>query len=457
VIDDDRLPLVTVIIPVHDGGRFLPAALASVLDQGYPRMDVIVVDDGSSDGSAAVARARPGVRVISQERSGVAVARNAGILAAAGDLLAFLDQDDQWLPGKLRLQISYLLEHPEVDYVIAGQRLVLEPGVPAPPWISPELVARDHTGYFPGTLVARRSVFDRVGLYRREAPPAESADWFARARDAGASMAILPDTVLLKRLHADNQSLDISRVRAGVLQALKASIDRKRAQDDSASLVSVVLPVHNGERYLADALDSVRAQTYRPFEVIVVNDGSTDRSEEIALRFGVRCLSQPHRGTAAARNTGMEASRGAFIAHMDADDLWEPRKLALQAAALAVEPSLDAVSGHLSEFYSADLSEDLRGRLRQPRVGIAGHLLQAMLIRREAHFRVGPFETRWQVAQDMSWYMRAMDAGFRLKVLPDLVLRRRLHDRNKGVLRRDAAGQRFEILKAALDRRRGQR
>jgi glycosyltransferase involved in cell wall biosynthesis len=220
-------------------------------------------------------------------------------------------------------------------------------------------------------------------------------------------------------------------------------------------LLSVILPVHNGERYLAEAIESVLAQTYRPLELIVVDDGSTDASGGIARRYGVRLVRQPHGGTAAARNAGVDASRGALLAHMDADDLWEPGKAALQAATLAAEPNLDAVSGQLLEFHSPDLPDEARGRLRPPRVRMPGHLLQAMTFRRDAHLRVGLFESCWTIGQDMSWYMRAMEAGLRLRVLPDLVLRRRLHAANKGVRLGEHARQRLEILKAALDRRRG--
>jgi hypothetical protein len=90
------------------------------------------------------------------------------------------------------------------------------------------MLANDHVGYFPGTLVARRRVFADVGLFHEAAPPAEGADWFARARDAGVAMAVLPHVLLEKHVHADNQGHDVARVRAGVLRALHASVGRKR-------------------------------------------------------------------------------------------------------------------------------------------------------------------------------------------------------------------------------------
>jgi glycosyltransferase involved in cell wall biosynthesis len=220
-------PLVSVTIPVYNGERFLARALESVLGQDYAALDVTVVDDGSTDGSAAIAARYP-VRCLRRDNGGVAAARNTGIQVARGDLLAFLDQDDVWLPGKLSLQVAHLIERPQLGFVLARQRIVLEPGTARPAWLSAEMLAQDHVGYFPGTLLARRRVFAEVGLFHVAAPPAEGADWFARARDAGVAMAVLPHVLLEKHVHQDNQGHDVARVRAGVLRALHASVRRKR-------------------------------------------------------------------------------------------------------------------------------------------------------------------------------------------------------------------------------------
>jgi glycosyltransferase involved in cell wall biosynthesis len=219
-------------------------------------------------------------------------------------------------------------------------------------------------------------------------------------------------------------------------------------------LVSVIVPVYNGERYLAAALESALGQTYQPVEVIVVDDGSTDATPDVARRYPVRYVRQANQGTGAARNAGLAEARGSLLGHLDADDLWEPDKTRLQVAALAAHPELDAVSGHVVEFHSPDLPEEARRRLRAPRGPMSGQVIQAMTIRREAHARVGPFETHWTIGQDMSWFMRARDAGFRFGVLPDMVLRRRLHAASKGVTLAEHAHQRLLIVKAALDRRR---
>jgi len=123
----DENPLVSVIIPVYNGGRYLRAALESVFAQTYRPFEVIVVDDGSADDSGVIAQSFPEVRYIYQTNQGVAAARNNGLEAARGEYFAFLDQDDLWAPEKLKLQVEYLLSHPEVGYTLTQQQFFLDP------------------------------------------------------------------------------------------------------------------------------------------------------------------------------------------------------------------------------------------------------------------------------------------------------------------------------------------
>jgi glycosyltransferase involved in cell wall biosynthesis len=221
-------------------------------------------------------------------------------------------------------------------------------------------------------------------------------------------------------------------------------------------LVSVVLPAYEAEAYLAEAIESVLAQTYRPLELIVVDDGSTDGSAKIASRYAsgeVTVLRQPNRGTAVARNAGVARTRGAYIGHLDADDLWLPSKLELQVEALA-EGSFDAACGLVEEFLSPELDESEGARLRPPRGPLPGYVLGAMLFGRMAHERVGPFDGSWQAGQDLAWLARAKEIGLRFVELPEIVLRRRLHLANKGRLRPELVSLRCRMLKQSLDRRR---
>src|SRR5262249_36562968 len=126
----------------------------------------------------------------------------------------------------------------------------------------------------------------------------------------------------------------------------------------------------------------------------------------------------------------------------------------LQVSALEQEPELDLISGQVQQFYSPDLPEDLRATIHCAPQPIPAHVVPAMLIRRESFFRVGEFETVWEVGTDMSWHLRAREAGLHMKMLPDVVLLRRLHHANRGRTHRHMMGQRLRILKESLDRRR---
>ena len=224
-------PLVSVIVPVYNGERYLAATLESVLAQDYRPLELLVVDDGSTDGSAAVARSFPGARLVQQRNAGAATARNTGIAESRGDLLAFLDSDDLWLPRKLSLQVGYLVSHPETGFVLTRQRIVLEPGLPKPAWLKPELLANDSVGYLPSTLLVRRNVFAKIGLFNPQFVPSEDAEWFFRARDAGVPMGVVEEVLLEKRVHSANLSHGTAVSQAQLLRAARSSIARKKRPD----------------------------------------------------------------------------------------------------------------------------------------------------------------------------------------------------------------------------------
>lgn len=211
--------------------------------------------------------------------------------------------------------------------------------------------------------------------------------------------------------------------------------------------VSVVIPVRNGDRFLAEAIESALGQSRTPLEVIVVDDGSSDSTPKVARAFGsrVRFVSQPPLGVAAALNRGVELAGGDFLAFLDADDVWTQDKLGLQLAALHARPRLDAVFGYLANV-------DQRGCARET---FAGWSRGTMLIRGEAFARVGPF-TQWRLGEFVEWYARAVDLGLVLLMLPDVLLLRRVHDANVGVRLRQERHEYARVLKAVLDRRRAE-
>ena len=224
----------------------------------------------------------------------------------------------------------------------------------------------------------------------------------------------------------------------------------------SDRLVSVVIPAFNAEPYIAEAIEGVLDDSHRPLEIIVVDDGSTDRTAAVVERFHeeVTLIAQPNRGISAARNAGFAATHGSYLATLDADDRWVGGRLALQLAVLDARPDVDLVYGHARQFLSPELDPEERSRLRIAREVIAVRTVTSMLARRAAFERVGPFEEEYAVGQSLSWTLRADELGLGTVLLPDVVFERRIHRTNQGRTRPDLANLRLHALKASLDRRR---
>jgi glycosyltransferase involved in cell wall biosynthesis len=222
------LQLISVIVPVHNGDKFLGDALASIFAQDYRPIEVIVVDDGSSDGTGAIARSYPEVRYFYEQKQGPAVARNTGIDNCRGELIAFLDADDLWLSNKLSVQAAYLTKYPEVGYVCGRMKNYLEPGMTCPTWVEPGELLQACDAIQLGTMLARRSLFETAGKFNPTYLQGEDLEWFCRVKESGIPVGNIAETVLLRRIHESNVSQNHSDQAKRRLRMLKESIDRKR-------------------------------------------------------------------------------------------------------------------------------------------------------------------------------------------------------------------------------------
>lgn len=223
------------------------------------------------------------------------------------------------------------------------------------------------------------------------------------------------------------------------------------------SLISVIIPTYNRGHYIVEAVESVLSQTFSPLEIIVVDDGSTDNTIDVLAPYVERLayIRQENRGIGAARNLGVARSTSEFIAFLDDDDLWLPDKLRLQMNAYRQAPDLDAVYCHVEQFISPELSAGAAARLRH----LAGKVQPApiscaMLVRRVAFLRVGPFDEALNIAVDMDWYARLCETELKTAMLDQVLYRRRLHSSNVNILYAHEQSERLSVLKRALDRRR---
>jgi glycosyltransferase involved in cell wall biosynthesis len=223
-------------------------------------------------------------------------------------------------------------------------------------------------------------------------------------------------------------------------------------------LVSVIIPAYNAEPYLEEAISSVLGQDYRPIEIIVVDDGSTDDTAGVARGFGssVRYEFQPNSGAGAARNKGVDLARGEFLSFIDADDLWGEGKLSAQMKVIREKPEADIVFGHVQQFYSPDMDEGQRRAISIPEETMQGFHAGTMLIRRDDFLRVGHFESDLKMGEFIDWYARAKECGLKSVMMDCVLMKRRIHSNNMGTRERSHQSDYLRVLRASLQRRKNQ-
>jgi glycosyltransferase involved in cell wall biosynthesis len=225
-------PRVSVIVPAYDSAAYLPEAIASIRAQQYAPLEIILVDDGSTDATAELVPALGAdIKYIYQQNRGPAAARNHGLAQATGSVIAFLDADDLWAPQKLELQLTALYRHPTADCVIGHIRAFQTD--PEAFLVSKRRQNTPFLAHQVGSALFRRSVVERIGDFDETLRFSEDIDWFLRAREAGVSILVLPQVALLYRVHSNNMT------RTGghshyLTQVLRRSIHRRRQGGGSA-------------------------------------------------------------------------------------------------------------------------------------------------------------------------------------------------------------------------------
>jgi len=229
----------------------------------------------------------------------------------------------------------------------------------------------------------------------------------------------------------------------------------------SQALISCIVPVYNGARYLRESLDSIAAQTYQALEIIVVDDGSTDNSAKVAAAFPapIQLCSQSNAGPAAARNLGVRRAKGDFLAFLDADDLWHPEKLARQMACFQQHPNIGFCVTQIQNFWVAELKaeeEKLRNsKLSRP---VPGYTAPTLVVRSDTFASVGEFDASMPHTSEPQWFLQAEEKGVRGELLSDVLVRRRLHTENRSRLKSAKSTDDYlRFIKARLDRKRQQK
>lgn len=379
-------PLVSIVIPVYNGSNYMSEAIDSALAQTYNNIEIIVVNDGSKDNSEEIAKSYGDkIRYFAKENGGVSTALNLGIRNMCGEYFSWLSHDDLYTPDKIEKNIAALMGKDKARIVYSDYDSVDEKGRYIGTVSAKKLhrAADYEFGLFPiirglihgCSLLIHRSQLEKYGIFDESLRTTQDYDlWFKMFR--GQRLVYIPEALVKGRVHLKqtgpisdktipeceilwtdmfksltyeemcaidgverhfwiNQALFMKEVTPYVkateyaFERLKESVDLLRG-----ALVSVIIPFSNRIELVPQSIESVRRQSYQNWELILVDDGSTDDISEIenyiAQDSRIRLIHVEHMGVAHARNVGLDAATGKFIAFLDSDDLWDPRKLEKQ-------------------------------------------------------------------------------------------------------------------------------
>jgi glycosyltransferase involved in cell wall biosynthesis len=225
-------PLISCIVPVLNGELYIRESLDSILAQTYKAIEIIVLDDGSTDGTVSIVREYGGqVKYFWQPNGGLASARNRGIDVAQGEFISFLDADDLWHPEKLERQVKRFNTRTELEFSVTHVRNFWSPELTDEmERHNDERLFLSWPGYTCNTLLARKDIFESVGEFNASIMVGEDIDWFFRAAELGVTGELMPEVLAYRRLHRSNMTrLKASESREVLLKIVKSSIERRRS------------------------------------------------------------------------------------------------------------------------------------------------------------------------------------------------------------------------------------
>lgn len=219
---------ISTVIPAYNAEKYLAQAIESVLAQSLPADEIIVANDGSTDGTADVARSFAAVRYVCQKNQGPPAARNLGLAHSTGQLIAFLDADDLWPTHKLAEQSAYLQAHPEMGCVVGRWQNFLQQGIDRPSWMPERFLGSDAVILGLQASLIHRRVFDAVGPFNTDFRISDDLEWFVRVREAGIPIGFQDAIMVHRRIHDSNISENQAAVARATLRIVKAHLDRQR-------------------------------------------------------------------------------------------------------------------------------------------------------------------------------------------------------------------------------------
>lgn len=212
--------LISIVLPLYNGKHLVKKSIDSILQQTYTHWELIIVDDGSvDDGAAFIEEAYPFSKIIRQKNAGVAAARNVGIRAADGQFLAFMDQDDEWMPTKLQEQFELLNGDANCAFVTCNQVFVYDQDTVMPTYFN-ELLFEEHRGFVPSTLLIRKQALLDVQMFDESLKVSSDFELIRKLRNAGYKELNAEKLLLKKWYHGENASLEKPALKKEILSLL---------------------------------------------------------------------------------------------------------------------------------------------------------------------------------------------------------------------------------------------
>jgi glycosyltransferase involved in cell wall biosynthesis len=226
---------VSVIIPVYNAAEYLPETIDNVLAQDYQSLEIILVDDGSTDNSLEVIKTFcDQAKIYSQEHKGPSFARNLGLSKAQGDVIAFIDADDLWPPGRLQIMLQRLMDDPQLDIILGRTKWI---GDLSKIHGNVQFESPDKTAVIMslGSALIRKSAFEATGNFDETLSGYEDLDWFMRAKEQGLAILIMKMVTQYYRMHESNYSHTLSSVE-NMMIVLRKSVNRRKGDPEKLDL-----------------------------------------------------------------------------------------------------------------------------------------------------------------------------------------------------------------------------
>ena len=441
-------PRVTVVIPCYNYGAFVTEAVNSVLAQSYPNVDVVVVDDGSTDRHTQKVLkklARDRVRVHHQTNKGLSAARNAGAGLTSSEFVVFLDADDRLHPSAITLMLWSLLRHPDRSYVYTSQRFFGDDNLIWDPqaYNGYDLLWSNHPSV---CSLIRRSAFESVKGYS-VGMVVGYEDWnhWVMLLDAGHIGLRLRAPLFQHRRHghtmthdAHNHSRLLHKKIRGHSSSLYTATKISNLKRDWRPSVSVIIPHYNSEKFIHETILSLKNQTSNDFEVIIIDDGSSSEaaietlknieSSAGSLQFPLRVVWADHHGLPTARNRGVLEARAEYIFFLDSDDLIDPTNIEKLVIFAAINKEASFVYSAVRHFGTINaIASDTFDSERLKRENF---LTASCLIRRSDYLEIGGMdEALINNYEDYDFWLRLISEGHFGVLLPEPLFSYRRHER----------------------------